>query len=43
MQMENTQDWDLISVLANCDYVFDCRSTLVPFYYVKGYKLQLCV
>jgi hypothetical protein len=43
MQMENTRDWDLISVLANCVYVFDCRSALVRFYYVKGYKLQLCL
>jgi len=43
MQMENTRDWDLIRVLANCVYVVDCRSALVPFYYVKGYELQLCL
>jgi len=43
MQMENARDWDLISVLANCIYFFECRSTLVPLYYVKGYKLQLSI
>jgi len=43
MQMENTRDLDLISVLANCVYVLNCRSALVPFYYVKGYKLLLFV
>jgi len=43
MQMENTRNWDLISVSANCVYFFDYRSTLVPFYYVKGYKLKLSI